>query len=169
MKTAISTLTDRIAPVFDTANELLLVDCEHSRLIGKDRVSFDSREAGPRAVQLSTLGVQTLLCGAISTPFRLAVEGCGIRVIPFLTGKVEEILGAWICDGLDESRFSMPGCQGSCRNRGATKRGGEHKKRGRSCKGLCVCPVCGQEAAHTPGTPCKELLCPKCGTAMARQ
>jgi len=32
--------------------------------------------------------------------------------------------------------------------------------------GTCVCPKCGAEATHDRGTPCLEMKCPKCGTAM---
>ncbi|PQP34369.1 hypothetical protein C6A37_08140 [Desulfobacteraceae bacterium SEEP-SAG9] len=35
--------------------------------------------------------------------------------------------------------------------------------------GYCVCPDCGERAAHQVGTPCYELHCPKCGTAMTRE
>lgn len=160
MKIAISTLTDRIAPVFDTVGGLLLVDCEAGRVLGRSQAALDSPVPEARAGQLTALGVQALLCGAISTPFRLAVEERGIRVVPFLTGRVEEILHAWVFEGLDESRFRMPGC-----GRGPRRQGG----RNGSFNGVCVCPVCGQEAPHTPGTPCKQRLCPKCGTAMARR
>lgn len=68
MKIAISTLTDRIAPVFDTVGELLLVDCEVGQVLGRRRATFDSLVPEARAAQLAALGVQTLLCGAISTP-----------------------------------------------------------------------------------------------------
>jgi len=30
----------------------------------------------------------------------------------------------------------------------------------------CVCPNCGYEMPHERGTPCNELTCPECGTAM---
>jgi ribosomal protein S27E len=34
--------------------------------------------------------------------------------------------------------------------------------------GDCVCPGCGQRAPHQPGTPCTEVKCSNCGTAMLR-
>ena len=33
--------------------------------------------------------------------------------------------------------------------------------------GVCVCPECGEEIPHEKGTPCNEMECPECGTAMA--
>ncbi|MFH1875190.1 MAG: hypothetical protein ABH859_08450 [Pseudomonadota bacterium] len=34
--------------------------------------------------------------------------------------------------------------------------------------GECMCPKCGQKTAHTRGTPCNSMKCPKCGTLMTR-
>ncbi|MBN1376393.1 MAG: hypothetical protein JXA01_09585 [Dehalococcoidia bacterium] len=34
--------------------------------------------------------------------------------------------------------------------------------------GDCVCPQCGEKVAHQAGTPCYNIKCPKCGTAMVR-
>ncbi len=35
--------------------------------------------------------------------------------------------------------------------------------------GTCVCPACGETAAHVRGTPCTEQKCPKCGAQMTRE
>lgn len=34
--------------------------------------------------------------------------------------------------------------------------------------GSCVCPSCGETARHGVGQPCYQMVCPKCGTKMAR-
>ena len=31
---------------------------------------------------------------------------------------------------------------------------------------VCTCPKCGHQDTHRRGTPCSEIVCPKCGTAM---
>ena len=35
--------------------------------------------------------------------------------------------------------------------------------------GNCVCPKCGKTMPHQRGVPCLQVMCPDCGTAMARQ
>lgn len=40
---------------------------------------------------------------------------------------------------------------------------------GRGPGGNCVCPSCGETAPHQAGTPCTQVNCPKCGTAMLRE
>ncbi len=57
----------------------------------------------------------------------------------------------------------------------ARRGGGQSSGRGRQPggKGLgpggtCKCPNCGHEAEHPRGTPCYEMVCPKCGSKMVR-
>ena len=40
--------------------------------------------------------------------------------------------------------------------------------RGLGPGGECVCPKCKEKASHSRGTPCFEIKCPKCGSAMTR-
>ncbi len=39
----------------------------------------------------------------------------------------------------------------------------------RQCADLCACPECGYERPHEPANPCKEQLCPVCGTHLMRK
>ena len=61
-----------------------------------------------------------------------------------------------------------------------TGRGGRGRSRGSGGQGqgggfaagtggYCVCPNCGEKAAHQMGIPCYEQKCPKCGEDMTRQ
>jgi len=52
------------------------------------------------------------------------------------------------------------------KGQGGLRRGGGSAK---GPGGYCVCPNCGEKAAHQQGTPCYEQKCPKCGTAMVRE
>jgi DNA-directed RNA polymerase subunit RPC12/RpoP len=35
--------------------------------------------------------------------------------------------------------------------------------------GNCVCLKCGATVPHQPGTPCREVRCPTCGTVLVRE
>lgn len=51
------------------------------------------------------------------------------------------------------------------------KRGGGYGC-GRGAQGPsfnCICNKCGTKIPHTPGVPCREERCPKCGTVMVRE
>jgi len=41
--------------------------------------------------------------------------------------------------------------------------------RGMGSSGFCICSKCGHKVSHGPGTPCRELRCPKCGGVMLRE
>ncbi|MBN2040476.1 MAG: hypothetical protein JW864_10560 [Spirochaetes bacterium] len=52
-----------------------------------------------------------------------------------------------------------------------TGRGGGQSGRGQGLGpgGECLCPACGATASHSPGTPCSQIKCPKCGSLMIRK
>ncbi len=57
--------------------------------------------------------------------------------------------------------------QGLGRGRGTGTGGG--RRPGMGPGGNCVCPDCGQKTPHQPGTPCTNIKCPNCDTAMVRE
>jgi uncharacterized paraquat-inducible protein A len=42
-------------------------------------------------------------------------------------------------------------------------------RRGMGSQGACVCLGCNFTKPHSPGIPCREERCPKCGKAMVRE
>jgi predicted Fe-Mo cluster-binding NifX family protein len=112
-RAAFSCWNGRIAPLFDTARELHVFEAEGERIVSK---ADESLPAGPperRAARLATLGVETLVCGAISRATREAVVSLGVRVVPFVSGDRNEVVRAWLEGGLERPVFTMPGCSGS--------------------------------------------------------
>ena len=124
MKVAIPVWNDRISPVFDTAGMLLIIDIEN----GVERSRFEET-IGPallqrRAARIYELGLDVLLCGAISKQLASLVSAAGISIVPFLTGQAEEILAAYLANELNSPRFLMPGC-GRCGHRRQRRKGHE--------------------------------------------
>jgi len=64
-----------------------------------------------------------------------------------------------------------PRGQGSGTGRGMSGQGGDGRGGGFAAGpgGNCVCPSCGEKTPHKMGSPCYDLRCPKCGTAMTRE
>jgi len=64
-----------------------------------------------------------------------------------------------------------PKGQGSGTGRGMGQSGGRGRGGGSAAGpgGYCVCPDCGEKAAHQLGAPCYEQKCPTCGTVMTRE
>ena len=116
MKVALSVWGERISPVFDTGSSMLVVTLDGAEESG--RTTEGLREVFPprRAARLVELGVDVLICGAISRPLASMIASYGIQVVPFVSGEAEEVLGAWLSGGLRAPsvppRFQMPGCCG---------------------------------------------------------
>jgi predicted Fe-Mo cluster-binding NifX family protein len=127
MKVAFAAWNDRVAPVFDIAREILVVDAESGRIAGESREVLPSGLPVYKALRLAELGVETLVCGGISRPLLALVSGYGIRVVPFVAGNLREVTRAWLGGRLTGQAFAMPGCwrRGRRRAGGVTRIGKE--------------------------------------------
>ena len=112
MKVAIPTCRDRVSPVFDVAQHLLLVEVTDGAEVSRQDVWLPEAEPTRRAHRLAELHVQTLICCAISQPLKAAVADDGVEVLDEVCGNVEEIVVAYRNGTLGEERFAMPGCGG---------------------------------------------------------
>jgi len=128
MKIAVPAWEGRISPVFDTARHILCFDVENGvgRPAGETEVSSGDPQA--KLKRLQELGVNVLICGAVSRPFATMLSGMGIRLVPFLAGDVEQIVNAFAVGKLEGVRFHMPGCCGIARRH----RGGRCAGKGES-------------------------------------
>jgi predicted Fe-Mo cluster-binding NifX family protein len=111
MKIAVTIWNDRIAPVFDVARDIRLVEVLGGRMIGQKQHVLSGELPVQRALQLVELGVETLICGAITRPVGALIASYGIQVVPFLAGNPEAVIMAWLKGGLTEEVFMMPGCR----------------------------------------------------------
>jgi predicted Fe-Mo cluster-binding NifX family protein len=123
MKIAVSVWDGRVSPVFDTASRLLVLDMEETGEASRFEVFLDEQSCSRKCSRIQVLGVEVLICGAISRYFQGILTATGIRVIPWVCGAVSEVLSAYMHGTLSQSRFLMPGC---CHARG---------DRGRICNG----------------------------------
>jgi len=119
MKTAFAYWDSRIAPVFDVARLIRIVESDQGRITGESKALLEDGSPVRRAINLSQLGIATLVCGAISRPLRETIQSNGIKVIPFIAGDLDEVIQAWRDGELTHVRFSMPGC---CERRRGTRR-----------------------------------------------
>ena len=129
MRIAIPIADGRISPVFDVAEKLVLVDVEAGREVGRTETPLMDEAIELRARRVAQLGVNVLICGAISRPLHALLSAAGVEVIPQTCGEVEEVLGAFVEGRLIGDAFVMPGCCGRRRRfRGGR---GHGKRRGR--------------------------------------
>lgn len=109
MKAAFATWNNRIAPVFDAARQAQLVEAD-SGVISAERLELFKEDMPVQKVLcLVEWGVGTLVCGAVSTAVHAMLRAQGIRVIPFVSGDLRDVIQAWISGKIEDHAFAMPG------------------------------------------------------------
>ena len=117
MKAAFSTWDNRIAPVFDASNEIRLVEIESGKILKSEQGSLPEDLPVQKAIWLAEVKTDVLVCGAISRVMHDLIISYGIRIIPFVSGSLDEIVQALVSGRSDWACFSMPGCMGGGRRR----------------------------------------------------
>ncbi len=112
MKVALTAWEDKISPVFDSARTLLIAEIKNAKIISRRYELFNSEMPHSLADSLGNLGVEVLICGAISEMPAKIIEARGINLIPFIGGKLEEVLASYAKENKIKSIFLMPGCGG---------------------------------------------------------
>ncbi len=110
MKMAIPLYRDNISNVFDFAHRLLLVDMQNGKVVDRSEIELKAESLPERAGGLKNLGVDVLVCGAISRPLMYMLTASGIEVLPYVTGRVDDVLQAYLTGRLVKPEFTMPGC-----------------------------------------------------------
>lgn len=110
MKIAIPLWNDCVSNVLDFANRLLLVDIENGKETNRSEVELKAESLLQRAGQLKSLEIDVLVCGAISRTLAQMVTASGIQVLPYVTGRVDDVLQAYLTGQLVRPQFTMPGC-----------------------------------------------------------
>jgi predicted Fe-Mo cluster-binding NifX family protein len=127
MRLGIPTWAAHVSPVLDVAKHLLMVDAEDGAEVGRREADIEETNLAARARRISELGVELLICGAVSRPLEEALVSMGVRVFPQVCGPVENVLRAFLSGRLEGEAFRMPGC-----------RGRRLRRRGQSCGGRAV-------------------------------
>ncbi len=108
MKLAIPIWEGRVSNVFDFAHRAVVVELSIAEELGRSEVALSG--PGPaRIVKLSQLGIDTLICGAISRVSASWAWASGIRLFPYVTGGIDEVIEAFKHEQLGAERFVLPG------------------------------------------------------------
>ena len=178
MKTAFAYWDNRIAPVFDIARQIHVVETESGRIVAEMEEFFANDLPVKKVFRMVDLGVGTLVCGAISRPLHAMVIASGISVISFVAGDLHKVIKAWLDGNLESVKFAMPGCcrryatspemrginrevhimngrKGGGKSQGGGQGGGQGQGKGGRGQGRLGGPLAGGAAGN--------CLCPKCG------
>ncbi|MBW1635922.1 MAG: NifB/NifX family molybdenum-iron cluster-binding protein [Deltaproteobacteria bacterium] len=109
MKVGITVWGNRISPVFDSAQMLLVANIDKEEVVGRQIELFQPGAFSSIIDMLAELEIRVLICGALSRGPAALLDAAGVSVIPFMTGEVETVLSLY-AKGLDLADFTMPGC-----------------------------------------------------------
>jgi predicted Fe-Mo cluster-binding NifX family protein len=114
MRIVVPVWNGRVSPVCDVATHVIVVD------VAGGEAAFEEEHVirgADRVRALSELGVDVLICGAISIDLEERLLAAGIEVIAEMRGEVREVVRAYLEGKILQPGFSMPG--GSSRRRRA--------------------------------------------------
>jgi predicted Fe-Mo cluster-binding NifX family protein len=109
-RVAFAVWNSRIAPVFDVAHQVRIVHIASGLVVEEKSLRLAEEPSTQRALHLAEQGVRTLVCGAISRHVLAMMHAYGINVISSVTGELNEVLQAYLEDGLEShhQRKSVP-------------------------------------------------------------
>ena len=112
MRIAIPVWNEKVSPVFDTAARVLVLQYKGSQEVSRTETFLEGQDLYSRCHRLKALEVDILICGAISKCYYMMLcKSAGIRVIPWISGSLEEVLEAFLAGTLMDTKFLMPGCR----------------------------------------------------------
>lgn len=121
MKLAVAIHEGRVSPVLDVAERLLVITVAGGGEVARGEEALPAADLAARAKRIRELGIDTLICGAVSRPLEMLLVASGIRLLARVCGPVDEVQRAYLEGRLADAAFTMPGC---CRRgRGASRRG----------------------------------------------
>ncbi len=187
MKVAFAQWDHRVAPVFDIARQLHIIEVTAGHIVATTDELLPDDLPVQKALRLADLGIGTLVCGAISRSLHELISAYGIQIMPFVAGELDDVIQAWLRGDLNRDVYAMPGCCGrgqgcfrAARRTGQTKRkesgvmnpggsggmgrgggGGQGRGggRGRGQGGMGR----GRMGGQTAGGPDGFCVCAKCG------
>lgn len=111
MKIALSVWKDYISTVFDTADQVLVLEIDETEGQKRSMLKLNAADVVGRANQIKEKQIEVLICGAISRPFESYLASLGIQVYPFVRGSVTEVIDAYQNGKLNQPVYVMPGCR----------------------------------------------------------
>ncbi len=109
MKIAIPVWENKISPVLDTASRLLVVELTESGQMSRFEIYLDERNLTRRCLRIQDLGIDTLLCGAVTRHFSDMLKSGGVTIVPGFSGQPDDVLQACFEGEVGQGDLLMPG------------------------------------------------------------
>ena len=105
MRVSLPVWNGRLSPVFDVAERFVVVDVVNGTVLHRSEHRFPNPR---RVAHLWTLGVNVVICGAVSQELQTALSQAGIGVISEICGPTDSVIDAFVNGTLGEGPFLSP-------------------------------------------------------------
>ncbi len=122
MKIAVSSFGDTIATTFDFADEIVVFTCLNGQITDRQKYVLGDTFMPLRAQKLKELGIDTLICGAISRPAEIMLRHHDIEVITGITGNITMVVNEIVNGDINQPQYRLPGFTGRLCGRGKKRR-----------------------------------------------
>ncbi len=106
---ALTVWGNRISPVFDSAETLLIVRVENLKIANRIKKKFNPKIGSQITLILKQHQVDELICGAIVQAQSEIIEKSGVKLIPFISGNADSVLASYIQTPCHIFDYLMPG------------------------------------------------------------
>ena len=86
MKIAIPIFGERISPRFDFSPEMWVIEVEEGKVVGQEKFSTANLNFSQRLEQVTSNGVDKVICGGIDGLFRDQLESRGVDIVQDVIG-----------------------------------------------------------------------------------
>ena len=92
MRVGIPKWGDKISPVLDTTSRILVLEVENYSEASRFEIYLDEQDLLRKCYRIRDLGIEIMICGAVSHPFLNLLTASGINMIPGISGQTEDVL-----------------------------------------------------------------------------
>lgn len=108
-KVAITIWDERISPVFDVCREALILEIDKGNVLSVVTEKFENPSPLKKIERLVQIGIETVICGAISESLSRELADRKVKVIGFVAGPVDQVIQAFLSKSLPTTALNMPG------------------------------------------------------------
>ncbi|MFC1565222.1 NifB/NifX family molybdenum-iron cluster-binding protein [candidate division KSB1 bacterium] len=101
MKIAIPIFGIRVSPRFISSDLFLVVDTQDGEILNKETIPFNDPHPLKCSRFLMDMGVEMIICGGINRFSEQQLNFNGIKVFPWITGEVNDVLQSFLKGDLD--------------------------------------------------------------------
>lgn len=108
---AVPVFQNRISPLMDVSNRYMIYETEDGEIKQKIDISLNAEGEPQRVEKLKDIGVNTIICGAVSGYVAHIVGEKGMRLLPMIYGPIDEVIDRYLDNSLASYCPKPEGCE----------------------------------------------------------